>query len=202
MTNQEFLESITQEGEEWRDVIGYEGLYAVSNYGRIVSLSRPLDTWFGTRVIHPSIMTPQPHKRGYRTVILRQHGKIKHFLVHRLVAESFIPNPHSYQEIDHIDGCKTNNRYDNLQWCDRTINMNNPNVKSILSKAAAKKTNERNHKSKPIVAIPISDGETLIFPSSCEANRYGGFNQGAISACCLGKRKFHKGYKWFFLSDY
>ena len=122
MTNEEFIKSISLEGEEWRDVTGWEGLYAVSNIGRVVSYGRIQRISNGRGKAH-EIHFPKKimslcehhnhHKKGdnsYFSVMLRNNGKNRRFLVHRIVATEFIPNPLGYKHIDHIDANKHNNR--------------------------------------------------------------------------------------------
>lgn len=202
MTNEEFIKSVSLEGEEWRDVVGFEGLYMVSSYGRIISLKRTVKNRYSERVINPSIMNPQMNNKGYYNIILRNKGNIQHFLIHRLVAIHFVCNNFHYDEIDHIDGNKANNHFNNLQWCNRVSNMRNKNTKEKLSQNASKRINEKNWKSKPIVGVSINNSDDILFfKSMCDAKR-NGFNQGAISAVCLHKRKTHKNYTWMFLSDY
>ena len=104
---------------KWKEIKGYEGKYMISTGGDVVSL--PRECGFGTR------KEERPRKqsvtRGYATCALSINKKIKHYLVHRLVADAFIPNPKNYPQINHKDGNKTNNHIDNLEWCDRSHNQ-------------------------------------------------------------------------------
>ena len=115
--------------ETWKPIVGYEGLYEVSNLGRVRSLTRlskfrnrsgKLDE----RVIKGRIMRPQKQRTGYLNVGLSKDGKVTLFRVHRLVAAAFIANPEGLYEVNHIDEDKTNNRADNLEWCDHKYNNN------------------------------------------------------------------------------
>ena len=101
--------------EIWKDVVGWEGLYQVSNLGRVKSLP-----WVGHHK-NDIIMKMFGNGTGYLTVMLYKPAKKK--LVHRLVAEAFIPRPDGKAQINHIDGNKTNNRVDNLEWCTQSENM-------------------------------------------------------------------------------
>ena len=101
------------DNEQWRDIAGYEGMYQVSDLGRVRSLK------FGkTRVLRPG-----KNNNGYLRVNLKKDGSRKNFLVHRLVAQAFIPNDdESKNQVNHINECKQNNRASNLEWCDCRYN--------------------------------------------------------------------------------
>lgn len=91
------------DGEEWRDIEGFEGIYQISNYGRVKSFQK------GT----VKILKPTLHTGGYLTLNLGRHKKFK---IHRLVAKHFIPNVLNLPEIDHINGNKMDNYFKNLEW--------------------------------------------------------------------------------------
>lgn len=137
MTNREFIERIALEGEEWRIIDGTLGYFAVSDYGRVSSLSHRVsggnnNSW----TTKPRILTPRPNRGGYLRVRLTSlHGVDKTELVHRLVAKAFIPNPNNYAYVDHIDGNRTNNVARNLRWCTRSMNMLNPVTRECAAKA-------------------------------------------------------------------
>ena len=111
--------------EVWKDIEGYEGLYEVSNFGRIKSLRTG-------KIMKPSI------NRGYLKCILQNDGKYKMYYVHRLVIQTFIPNPDNLPEVNHKDEDKTNNKVDNLEWCDHKYNTNfgtrNEKIRNTLLK--------------------------------------------------------------------
>lgn len=94
-----------------RDIKGFEGLYAVTSCGRVWSYRRN------------KFLKPQPNPKGYLRVGLCIDGKTSSKYVHRLVAESYIPNPNNYETVDHIDNDKSNNCINNLQWMERTDNL-------------------------------------------------------------------------------
>lgn len=100
--------------EIWKDIVGYEGKYQISNYARVKSLKRkrPGDGYIlKERLLKPGLM-----KVGYYSVALWKNCKQKTFHIHRLVAKYFIPNPKGKREVNHIDGNKTNNLLSNLEW--------------------------------------------------------------------------------------
>ena len=95
--------------ETWKAISGYEGIYEVSDLGRVRSLVHR-NRW------KPGILKPLKHPRGYIQVGLRKDGHTKQTLVHRLVAEAFIPNPQGLDTVNHKDEDKTNNSASNLEW--------------------------------------------------------------------------------------
>lgn len=104
----------------WKSVRGYEGLYAVSDKGKIKSLSRVTEDG---RHIKPKMIKGGVYPNGYHFVCLRKNGKNKNKLVHRLVAEAFIDNPDNLPVVNHVDGEKGNNAADNLEWCTQGDNL-------------------------------------------------------------------------------
>lgn len=105
--------------EEWKDIKGYEGFYQISNFGRVKSLGG----WCGTAKRKEKIRSTSLTHDGYVKVRLIHQGKDKTMRVHRLVAETFIPNPKNKNTVNHIDGNKQNNTVSNLEWVDRTEQM-------------------------------------------------------------------------------
>lgn len=125
--------------EIWKDVIGYEGLYQVSNLGRIKSVYRKvfnpgLNVW---RTQKERILKTVLDYKGYVRVTLSKKGKIKQHLLHRLVAKAFIPNPNRYPQINHIDENPQNNSVDNLEWCTNLYNTNYGNHPLRVSESQA-----------------------------------------------------------------
>lgn len=115
-----------KDGEIWRDVKDADNLYQVSNFGRIRSKDRIIKCHNGrTYYLHQRIIKTKAINSGYIVVIFHlQNGKKLHRLVHRVVAESFLPNPNKYEQVNHKDENKKNNNVDNLEWCTRKYNNN------------------------------------------------------------------------------
>ena len=124
---------MAEELEIWKDVVGYEGLYQVSNLGRVKSVARIIYKDFSN---HPTIksqfakynrgeviMQPFIKKTGYYTVSLTKDHKKKTWMIHQLVAKAFIPNPENKEMINHIDCNTLNNRVENLEWCTNSENQ-------------------------------------------------------------------------------
>ena len=162
--------------EEWRDVVGYEGLYQVSDQGRVKSLK-----WNKERILKPSM-----DKDGYLLVTLCAGGKPKTLKVHRLVCEAFHENLENKSDVNHLNEIKTDNRASNLEWCTRRDNINHGSRNERLGKAL----------SKPVGQY-MSDGDLVkIWPSVIEAQRQTGFSSASISLAANGKSKQAHGYRW------
>lgn len=113
--------------EIWKDIKGFEGVYQVSSFGNVKSLSRDVkahDKLGGRRRKKESLLKFDVCKNGYLRVVLTKDCDGKHFLVHRLVAEAFLPNPENLPQVNHKDENKTNNIVNNLEWCDAKYNSN------------------------------------------------------------------------------
>ena len=107
--------------EEWRPIEGYEGLYEVSSYGRVRSLDK-YDSM--NRFLRGRILRLFTDGLGYLRAQLYSNSKRKSFLVHRLVAQAFIPNPDNLPQVNHRDENPSNDNVDNLEWCDGKYNVN------------------------------------------------------------------------------
>lgn len=163
--------------EVWRDIPGYEGLYQVSNLGRIKSFKR--DT------VNGKILKLILKRDGYLRFNAYKNGKCKYLLIHRCVAKAFISNPHSYSEINHKNENKQDNRVSNLEWCSAKYNSNygtrNERIAHLISK--------------PVLQLTL-DGQLIKrWSSAAECGRHG-FKQGHVAECCKGEHKTHHGYKW------
>lgn len=111
--------------EEWKSIPGYEGLYEVSSYGRVKSLEISYIKRNGIRDHKPEIiLTPKNNGTGYFTVCLYKNKTHKYYLIHRLVALTFLPNPDNLPIINHKDEDKSNNCVENLEWCSHRYNSN------------------------------------------------------------------------------
>lgn len=154
--------------EEWRDIAGYEGLYQVSNLGRVRSLNYRQTK---RRKILKSL------NKEYKSVGLYKDNKSKMLAIHRLVAEAFIPNIDNLPCVNHIDKDKHNNNANNLEWC--TCQYNTQYSKAI-----------------PVIQYDLQDNYIQEFVSSAEAQRKTKIGRNHICECCKGKRKTAGGYVW------
>lgn len=172
--------------EEWRAVPGYEGLYEVSNMGRVRSLDRMVKGGKGSnRLANGIILKPYVSSNGYPTVSLNKDGKARVVKVHRLVAMAFIPNPNNLPMINHKDECKLNNCVDNLEWCTATYNLNYGTWK------------ERRKKKGIAVDQYDTDGNYVAtYSSMTDAAIVVGSRKQNIYACLNGMYKTAGGYEW------
>lgn len=165
--------------EEWRDIKGYEGLYQVSNMGRVKSLKRKEG-----RILRPGI-----RGGGYMFVVLCASGNKKYLLVHRLVCEAFHENPEGKPQVNHINENKTDNRDCNLEWCTAKENCSHGTRSAKISKA----------KSKPIGQYTLNGELVKVWQSVNEAERQTGFNQSNISKAAHGKYKQSYNFIWKYI---
>ena len=169
--------------EEWKAIAGYEGLYEVSNLGRIKSLSR-IDSRGYKR--NEKILKLNKDSGGYLKVSLYKNGKPKQYNVHRLVAIAFIPNPDNLPEVNHKDENRINNYVDNLEWCNRKYNCNYSNHNEKMSKSRkGKLLGDKNPKSRKVKCITTNE----IFNSMTEGGKKYNVSVYSIYGCCKGKSK-------------
>lgn len=176
------------ENEIWKPVKGYEGLYEVSNLGRVKSLDRVIIEKNGKKIaIKGKILSQQKNKRyGHRYVYLSKGSKpIKNY-VHRLVAQAFIPNPDNLPQVDHIDGNTSNNCVDNLRFCTNYENCNYPlTIKSRI----------KSHNPQKVYQYTLDGKLVKVWDRVRDAVKEG-FCDTSIYSACKGKYKQHKGFIW------
>ena len=207
MNELEFINSVSSKDEQWKHIVGWEN-YLVSNYGNIIALPRKLKRGISKIRLLKQTKNVQKHNHIVLFVRLYDGTRSKNLLVHRLVANAFIPNPYNKPQIDHIDANTLNNHVSNLRWCTSKENMNNPITRKKMSDIMKIKHSHKyyesvfkknNKLSKSI--LQIKDGFVINeYPSMSEAQR-NGFLQSKISECCLLKRKSHKGFQWKFQTN-
>lgn len=166
------------QGEEWLPVVDYEGLYAVSNYGRIKCLSNS-----ATR--KEKILKPQIQRDGYKRVTLCKKGQKKRVPIHRLVAIAFIPNPLDKEQVNHENGNKLDNNAKNLSWMTRKENIAHAYATGLIKK-----------NNKPVVAINLDTNERLEFKSQTEASRKLGVYMKNISHALKGRTTHVSGWRF------
>lgn len=177
--------------EEWKDIECYNGLYQVSNLGRVKSLNYK-------RTGKEKILKQCKSTKGYFHVSLYKNSEKKTLKVHKLVAAAFIHNPDGKPHIDHINTIKYDNRVCNLRWCTAKENMNNPISRKHFQVNAhfAGKIGKDNCNSKAVYQYSLDGKLIRKWDSMMDVQRELGFIAGNISKCCLGKIKTAYGYKW------
>lgn len=169
----------TETTEVWVAVEGYEGLYEVSNLGRVQSVDRYVPYKDGTRFYKGRILRPATNNKGYLQVMLCKGGKVRAMLLHRLVAAAFCAEDRhdGCDVVNHKDNDPNNNRADNLEY---TTNRGNT-LHAILSNRIVSR------------AVIRSDGKYYPILSTVKDD---GFWPSAVIKCCNGKQRMHKGYGW------
>lgn len=167
--------------EVWKDIEGYEGIYMVSNLGRVKSL--------GNKSNHKTDVILKQSTQRYKRVTLYDGVKRKSYMVHRLVAKAFIPNESNKSEVNHIDCDKFNNSVENLEWVTRQENH-----KHKCENGLNNTKNAVNKTKKKIVLVDEKGNILNTFESMSEASRLLNLSISNISRVCSGKLKDTKGY--------
>ena len=179
----------------WKPVKGFEGFYEVSNRGSIRSVDRVINN----RKYKGRVMSKQISSNGYQTVQLYNNGRYKKFLIHRLVAESFLLNPENKRCVNHIDGIKINNNLDNLEWVTHSENAKHAFAIGLST------ISPRNHKAKIEASVKVNSRPVLrmgggkpdkIYPSITMASKENSVNGSDITQVCRKKRKSAGGFQW------
>ena len=166
------------EKEIWKDIKGFEGLYRVSNLGRVKSLKRSYR--LKEKILKPLI------NKGYYQVELCKNSKVRFYYVHRLVWEAFNGSIPENMQVNHLNEIKTDNRLENLNLMTAKENLNWGTRNERMAKS----------KSKPVLQFTLEDILIKEYPSTHQAYRETGFANQHISDCCNGKRKTAYGFKW------
>ena len=175
-----------QQDEVWKDVVGYEGLYRISNQGTVCRLYKNGKVNFMT----PRILN------GYWRVKLCNGNTQKEYFLHRLIAQAFIPNPDNKPEINHINGIKTDNRIENLEWVTRSENAIHATKTGLLKYSEYRYNRARDINSKPVMCVETRK----IYVSCTEAGKDIKTDAAHIGECISGKRSTAGGYHWKLVS--
>lgn len=171
--------------EIWKDIQNYEGLYQVSNLGRVKSIIKKI------------ILKNMVDKCGYEYVHLSKNNVQKRKSIHRLVAETFLDNKNNLPCVNHKDENKQNNNINNLEWC--TYSYNN-NYGTKIKKQSEKMLNNKK-RSKQVIQYNLKNDKINEYLSLREAERQTKIKYIDISKCCKNKRKTAGGYIWKFKEE-
>lgn len=188
--------------EIWNNIKEYEGLYQVSNLGRIKSLERELKNVNGKILKYKEkIMKPQLNSRGYLIVVLRKNKIKKNFRVHRLVARAFLPKPNNKNIVNHIDNNPENNKANNLEWCTQSENIKHAFRIGVCNKTIENCKKLGKQKSKKVVQYTLNKEIVKIWDSITEASIKTNICRPNIVKCCKEEygRKSAGGYIWKYL---
>lgn len=186
--------------EAWLPIPGFNGRYEVSSWGRVRSYAN--GRWGNTDWFR--ILEPKKSTAGYPMVSLyyaHNGGKASYKMVHRLVAEVFLPNPDGLPVVNHIDGNKTNNVVWNLEWVTSSENSSHA-VRIGLSKASQKQKDSVVARcSIPVAMLDMEGNEVARFPSAKVASSITGACHSSIIKCCRGRLNKTNGYQWIYVND-
>lgn len=177
--------------EIWKPITGYEKYYHVSNFGRIKSLDRITVFKDGRkRKFIGKILTLRvKNNSGYLTVGLHEDGKSTTYLVHRVVATTFIDNQRGLDEVNHIDQNKNNNYATNLEWCTHIDNVNHGDE---IERGAKKQR-------RMFRQLDLNGKVICIWNGFKKMQRETGYQRKSVYECCIGKRDSYMGYKWEYI---
>lgn len=190
--------------EIWKDIPGYEGLYEASNQGRIRKLAyiqykKYNNGVFGANINGKNIRAKK-NNRGYWQVRLYKDGQTFNYLVHRLIAMTFIENVNIMPQVNHKDENKDNNRADNLEWCDNLYNRHyGTGIERMAKNHDYKKIAQVN--SRPVIQFDKNGKIIKKWPSVVSASRHYGCSDSSIRCCCYGKSQSTLGYIWKYEHD-
>lgn len=176
--------------EIWKDIVGYEGQYQISNLGNVLSLN-----YMHTR--KPHLLKTRKTYDGYNRVNLCMNGKAESVSIHSLVAKAFIPNPDNKPQINHIDGNKDNNCVSNLEWV-----TGKENIHHAISTGLRKAENHiypkgvSHYASKPILQYDLKGNFIKKWDCQSDAARFYNIPVGSINNCIHGRSYSFKGYLW------
>ena len=162
--------------EIWKDIEGYEGIYQVSNMGRVRSCP-----WGKIKILQGTKLS-----NGYIRVHLNHNGNHEYRLIHRLVAKAFIPNPDNLPQVNHKSEVKTENFVENLEWCDAQYNSNYGTCRKRVVKKLRK----------PIVQMDLDGNEIMCWFSKSWAAEYTNTQVSNINKCLSGERAKAGNSKW------
>ena len=188
-------------GEIWSNILGYEGKYMVSNFGRVKSLSREVNNIKYVYVINNKILKQHKDVNGYLNIVLKNNGVCKTYKIHRLVAKSFVKNHENKTQVNHINGIKSDNRFVNLEWCSPSENQKH-NFKVLKYKGNnIGNLGIKNKLSKVVYQYNLKGKLVKKWDSLSDIGRDIGLNTSIISKVCRGVyvSNVYSGFIWKYI---
>ena len=189
--------------ETWKPIIGYEGLYEVSDLGKVkrLNVSRPMISKVGNltqRFYKEKMLKPQKWTNGYLFIMLSKNKQTQQFSLHRLVAIHFIPNPDGKPEVNHKHGNKEDCRADELEWS--TASENQKHSYDVLNRCVVRNGHKLRGKNSPtskqIKQMDLDGNLIKVWDSMGEIERSIGISQSSVSNCCRGINKHTHNFKF------
>ena len=192
-----------EEKEVWKDIKGYEGYYQVSNLGRIKRVERKVKTRNRNGeyelLLKENILQGFYSPKGYVRVLLTKDTKNKTYMIHRLVAEAFIPNPNNFPQINHIDGIKNHNNVENLEWCTQSYNIRHSYEIGLRETMDEVLMKNRKKQSKKVAKYDVYGNLLEVYESVNEASRKNKAGRRQILRSCMHQNE--PIYRWEFVDD-
>lgn len=191
---------LTENNEEWKPVAGYEGIYEVSNLGKIRTIPRKVKKWDGERTLLPIVRKTFFSPGGYERSVLSLNGVNEKVLVHRIVAGAFIENPYNKPDVNHKNGIKSDNTVNNLEWVTKKENIRH--AFDVLKRTPSRtghnlewaiRNNKPQRKGKSIICTNREDGTKINFNRMTDAAIFFKRNISTINYYLNGRIK-HKEY--------
>lgn len=194
------VQPLSIQNEIWKDIEGFEGIYQVSNLGRVKSCDRNVKCGRGSKRMPSQILYQHVlslHGGTYRQcqVHLWLNGEENKFIVARLVAKAFIPNPHNLPQVNHKDEDPTNNHVDNLEWCTCAYNL-------AYNDGRARRAETRRKSYKRVLQIDNNDNVVREWESAIAAARGIGCALGSVSRVINGYRKYVRGFRFVWKDEW
>lgn len=185
----------------WKDILGYEDIYQISNLGNVKRINY-FDKQNQDKYKNQEKKLVFLNINGYRRVVLSKNGVNKKFMVHRLVAKAFIPNPENKPFINHKNGIKTDNRVENLEWCIPKENTQHARATGLFTEEMiTRKRGKDNWASKKVNQFDLNNNFIKQWDCVRDVLRELGIDNTSIYKCCAGKKKTAGGYRWKYVEE-
>lgn len=190
------------QNDRWKEIPGYEGYYKINTLGIVKGINRVIKHSTGSdKVWKGKYILQSSNEAGYQMVSLAKQGKITQSLIHRLVAQTFIPNPENKPCVNHLNGIKSDNFIDNLAWC--TYSENELHSYRVLGKKSVlNRLGKIPHNAKYVGMFNKDTGKLInTYRTATEAAKHIGGNQSRVSTNCRSEQPFCYGYNYKYITE-